>query len=70
MSIAYVSFTGPSGKDYAYHCGGLKPTVGDYLVVPVGPSMGLKIVVCTRLGTDDPMANKEIFGIIQVQPQT
>lgn len=68
--ICYVSFSGPKGKDYAYLCGGLHPKVGDYLVVPVGQDYNLKIVVCTGLSPDDPKANKQIFGIIQLQPET
>jgi hypothetical protein len=70
QTVCYVSFTGPKGKDYAYFCGGLSPKVGDYLVVPVGADYSLKIVVCTALAPDDPKANKQIFGIIQVQPET
>ena len=64
----YITFS-ESPNEYAYQCGGLRPTSGDLVVIEVGAQQKLKIVPCTRTSEDeDPRATKEIYGVIVPQP--
>lgn len=69
MAVCYVVFEA-SPKEYSYGCGGLTPSPGDLIVVQVGADNRNKIVRCVRVSDEeDRMAYKQIFGIVQLQPQ-
>jgi hypothetical protein len=69
MPTCYITFTSNDEVEYAYRCGGLRPTRGDLVVIEVGKEGKLKIVPCTRISEDeDPRATKEIYGLIVPQP--
>jgi hypothetical protein len=69
--ICYITFSADGHtKEYAYTCGGLLPIRGDLIVITVGKDNHYKIVPCTRTALEDPLAIKEIFGIVQTQPRT
>ena len=67
--ICYIAFEPGAERYYAYTCGGLQPEAGDLVVVTVGKENKLRIVTCMRTSHEhDPLALKEIFGLVQTQP--
>lgn len=71
MKVCYIEFEANLTQKYAYLCGNLSPSVGQWVVILVGkePDKRKKIVRCVALGEGDDKATAFIFGLIQEQPQ-